>query len=108
MKNKKEDNVYRVMLEDEWEEFKKNKKFFGNKLDTQSGFIHLSTKGQLKKTIDKYYKKENSFVILEFATVDFKKKLKWEISRDNQLFPHLYGFIDYFNVKKVKLTNKIL
>ena len=33
MKNKKESYVYRVMLENEWNEFKKKKKFFGNKLD---------------------------------------------------------------------------
>ena len=47
MKNKKESFVYRVMLNNEWDEFKKKKKFFGNKLDIQSGFIHLSTKSQI-------------------------------------------------------------
>ena len=54
MKNKKESFVYRVMLNNEWDEFKKKKKFFGNKLDIQSGFIHLSTKSQIKNTIEKY------------------------------------------------------
>ena len=33
MKNKKESFVYRVMLKNEWDEFKKKKKFFGKKLD---------------------------------------------------------------------------
>ena len=31
------------------------------------------------------------------------KNLKWEISRNNQLFPHLYGFINFIDVKKTKL-----
>ena len=103
MKNKKETFVYRVMLNNEWDEFKKKKKFFGNKLDIQSGFIHLSTKSQIKNTIEKYYKNEDSIIIFKINVKDIAKNLKWEISRNNQLFPHLYGFINFIDVKKTKL-----
>lgn len=103
MKNKKETFVYRVMLNNEWDEFKKKKKFFGNKLDIQSGFIHLSTKSQIKNTIEKYYKNEDSIIIFKINIKDIAKNLKWEISRNNQLFPHLYGFINFIDVKKTKL-----
>ena len=103
MKNKKESFVYRVMLNYEWDEFKKKKKFFGNKLDIQSGFIHLSTKSQIKNTIEKYYKNEDSIIIFKINVKDIAKNLKWEISRNNQLFPHLYGFINFIDVKKTKL-----
>lgn len=103
MKNKKESFVYRVMLNNEWDEFKKKKKFFGNKLDIQSGFIHLSTKSQIKNTIEKYFKNENSIIIIKINVKDIAKNLKWEISRNNQLFPHLYGFINFIDVKKTKL-----
>ena len=103
MKKKKESFVYRVMLKYEWGEFKKKKKFFGNKLDIQSGFIHLSTKSQIKNTIEKYYKNEDSIIIFKINVKDIAKNLKWEISRNNQLFPHLYGFINFIDVKKTKL-----
>ena len=103
MKNKKETFVYRVMLNNEWDEFKKKKKFFGNTLDIQSGFIHLSTKSQIKNTIEKYYKNEDSIIIFKINVKDIAKNLKWEISRNNQLFPHLYGFINFIDVKKTKL-----
>ncbi len=103
MKNKKESFVYRVMLNNEWDEFKKKKKFFGNKLDIQSGFIHLSTKSQIKNTIEKYYKNEDSIIVFKINVKDIAKNLKWEISRNNQLFPHLYGFINFIDVKKTKL-----
>ena len=103
MKNKKESFVYRVMLNNEWDEFKKKKKFFGNKLDIQSGFIHLSTKSQIKNTIEKYYKNEDSIIIFKINVKDIAKNLRWEISRNNQLFPHLYGFINFIDVKKTKL-----
>ena len=83
---------------------KKKKKFFGNNLDHQSGFIHLSTKSQLKNTIDKYYKNEKSIIIFKVSVKDIEKKLKWELSRDNEIFPHLYGFINFFDVKKIELT----
>ena len=91
------------MLNNEWDEFKKKKKFFGNKLDIQSGFIHLSTKSQIKNTIEKYYKNEDSIIIFKINIKDIAKNLKWEISRNNQLFPHLYGFINFIDVKKTKL-----
>ena len=103
MKNKKESFVYRVMLNNEWDEFKKKKKFFGNKLEIQSGFIHISTKSQIKNTIEKYYKNEDSVIIFKINVKDIAKNLKWEISRNNQLFPHLYGFINFIDVKKTKL-----
>ena len=103
MKNNKESFVYRVMLNSEWDEFKKKKKFFGNKLDIQSGFIHLSTKSQIKNTIEKYYKNEDSIIIFKINVKDIAKNLKWEISRNNQLFPHLYGFINFIDVKETKL-----
>ena len=103
MKNKKESFVYRVMLNNEWDEFKKKKKFFGKKLDIQSGYIHLSTKSQIKNTIEKYYKNEDSIIIFKINVKDIAKNLKWEISRNNQLFPHLYGFINFIDVKKTKL-----
>ena len=83
---------------------KKKKKFFGNSLDISSGFIHLSTESQLNTTIEKYYNNENSIVIFRINVKDIENKLKWEKSRDNQLFPHLYGFIDFFNVKKMNFS----
>ena len=57
MQIKKETYVYRVMLQNEWNDLK-TKKIFGNKLDLDSGYIHLSTKAQLRKTIEKYYKRK--------------------------------------------------
>ena len=102
MGSKSEIYVYRVLLKSEWNEFKKKKKFFGNELDMRSGFIHLSTKAQLSDTIQKYYNKHKEIIILKLNVKDLKKKLKWEVSRDKQLFPHLYGFIDYFNVKQTE------
>ena len=85
----------------EWIAFKKEKKFYGNAFDLESGFIHLSTRSQIKDTINKYFQDQKDLVILKIYETKIKENIKWEISRNNQLFPHLYGFLELFDVKKV-------
>ena len=100
MQIKKETYVYRVMLQNEWNEFKTKKKFFGNKLDLDSGYIHLSTKAQLRKTIEKYYYKKNDIVILKIDLKNIEKILNGKFQETIKFF-HLYGFIDFVNVKGI-------
>ena len=50
--------VYRILNLEEWVNFKKKKVFSGNHLDQRSGYIHLSSKDQLRKTIDIYFKEK--------------------------------------------------
>ncbi len=83
---------------------KKKKVFYGNDLDQKSGYIHLSNKEQLKKTINIYFKKKK-IVILKIETKMLKKKLLWEISRGGQKFPHLYGRLNLESVVKVDTLN---
>ncbi len=85
----------------EWDDFKKDKRFYGNTFDLESGFIHLSTKSQIKDTINRYFQDQKNIVILQICEKKIKENIKWEISRNNQLFPHLYGFLELFDVKKV-------
>ena len=53
--------VYRVLFNKEWERFQKDRIYKGNELDKISGFLHLSNKQQLKKTINIHYKKKKQF-----------------------------------------------
>ena len=55
--------VYRVFRKEELEEFRKSKSFRGNKLDINSGFIHLCTDQQIKETINKYFKPEQTYIV---------------------------------------------
>ena len=59
--NNVDEFVYRVFKEPEFYRFKKYKFFEGNKLDKDSGFIHLSTNDQINGTIQKYFCDENIF-----------------------------------------------
>ena len=67
----------------------KNNAFYaGSKSDQSDGFLHFSTSDQLKETIEKHFKSKSRLYLLEVETNDLE--LVWEMSRNNQLFPHLY------------------
>ncbi len=93
------DKVFKVCNKDEWECVKNNDFYEGSKNDQRDGFIHFSTSVQLKETLEKYFKSESPLYLLEVKTDDVE--LVWEISRNNQLFPHLYKPLPLSMVSKV-------
>ena len=95
--------VYRVFRKEELEEFRKSKLFRGNKLDINSGFIHLCTDQQIKETINKYFKTEQTYIV-KFKISDLEDSLRWEKSRNEEIFPHYYGTLRSKLI--VKITNK--
>ena len=96
--------VYRILHPKEWDDFRRKKVFYGNDLDKKSGYIHLSEKKQLEKTIKIYFHKKK-VVILKIDTERLKEKLLWEVSRGGEKFPHLYDSLTLENVVKVDSAN---
>lgn len=56
--------------------------------------MHLSSLSQLSETISLYFLEYNEVAILELETIFLEENLKWELSRNNELFPHYYGTLD--------------
>ena len=81
--------VFKVCEEDDWESTKNEDFFLGSKADRSDGFIHFSTSEQLEETLKKHFKSKSPLFLLEVNTDDLE--LVWEISRNNQMFPHLYS-----------------
>ena len=80
--------VFKICEKSEWESIK-NKDFFeGSKIDQRDGFIHFSTSVQLKETLEKHFISKSQLYLLEVNTVNLD--IVWEVSRNNELFPHLY------------------
>ena len=86
--------VYKILTINEWEDFKNFFFFYGTELDKSSKFIHLSSLSQLSETISLYFLEYNKVVILELETISIKEGLKWELSRNNEFFPHYHGTLD--------------
>ena len=103
--NNSEEYVYRIFRKDEFNDFKALKKFKGNDLDSQSGFIHMSTSNQVDGTIARYFIKEKEIFIIKFKSAALGPLLRWEESRNSEFFPHFYGVLRFSWIKGIKKKN---
>ena len=81
-----------------------SKKFKGTKKDLADGYIHFSKKEQINSTLKKYFFNQDKLILLRINVLNLKK-LKWEKSQTDEMFPHLYSALD---LKNVKSTLKII
>ena len=93
--------VYKVCSKDEWCHANLNKFFTGSEIDNEDGSIHLSTKEQLSETVTKHFRGKKNLIIISFSTEKIKNNLKWEVSRNGDLFPHYYGNLETKLVEKI-------
>ena len=96
--------VYKVCKKLEWVKAKETRKYLGSDKDIYDGFIHFSTKRELKSTIEKYFSKEKNLIILK-VDVNLLDNLKWEKSRDGLLFPHLYSKFNLDSIQEIYKMN---
>ena len=96
--------VYKILTSNEWIIFQRDKTILSN-FDQFSGFIHLSTKKQIKETIKNYFVNHRKLVIISFKISEFKNKLKWEISTNGDLYPHLYTTLNFKNIHHYRFLN---
>ena len=83
--------IYKVLRNQEFLEFQKLGKTNGSSKDQTDGFIHLSTKVQLKGTLKNHFSGEENLILMAISADSISNTLKWEKSRQNKLFPHLYS-----------------
>ena len=91
--------VFKICEKDEWENVQHSHFFEGSKIDKHDGFIHFSTSEQLKGTLEKYFKSKSQLYLLDVNTKDLD--IIWEVSRNKQMFPHLYKPLPVSAVAKV-------
>ncbi|RDE06537.1 DUF952 domain-containing protein [Sphingomonas aracearum] len=65
--------------------------FAGAPVDREDGYIHLSTHKQLTGTVDKHFAGQSDLWVAAVDLEALEDKVRWEESRGDQLFPHLYG-----------------
>jgi uncharacterized protein (DUF952 family) len=82
--------IYKICSEELWRDAQRAGRFRGAPLDERDGFIHFSSAAQVAETAAKHFAGATGQVLV---AVDASKlgPLKWERSRGDDLFPHLYG-----------------
>ncbi len=85
--------IYKLLGDDEWKAALASGRFEGSAVDLADGFIHFSTGDQLAETARRHFAGRRDLVCLA-VEADSLASLRWEPSRGDALFPHLYGPLD--------------
>ena len=84
--------IFKILHRDEWTQAQKDSGIFrGSAIDLQDGFIHFSTAGQSVETAAKWFSGQSDLLLVAVETATLADALRWEPSRDGDLFPHLYA-----------------
>ena len=89
--------IYKICTKVEWTKAKNEGKFLGSKKDIEDGFIHFSSKDQLKGTLSKYFLNQKDLVLLKVEALKLNN-LIYEQASDGNIFPHLYAHLDISHV----------
>jgi uncharacterized protein (DUF952 family) len=82
--------IYKILRRPEWDAFRAAGQTEGAPVDLADGYIHFSTAAQVAETAAKWFATESDLVLVAFDAERLGPALKWEPSRGDQLFPHLY------------------
>ncbi len=93
--------VFKVITRTAWESARGTGTLAASADDERDGFIHLSAAHQLAGTLAKHFKGKNDLVILEVDAAALGEDLRWERSRGQDLFPHLYARLPTSAVRAV-------
>lgn len=93
--------IYKIFTPSQWEDFQKNGVFHGSILDFKDGFIHLSFADQWQSIWDKFFDKQEVYLV-EVAGLD-QNFLKIEANKSGGVeYPHYYDLhLTKDNIKDV-------
>ena len=93
--------IYKILRSDEWAFLRENGETAGAPIDIQDGYVHFSTAVQAAETAQKHFAGVHGLVLLAINTLGLAEDLRWEISRGEQLFPHLFRALRMTDVEWV-------
>jgi uncharacterized protein (DUF952 family) len=82
--------IYKILSAADWEAAQRTGRFEGSADDRRDGFIHFSDATQVIGTARKYFAGQADLILLAVDPA-LLADLRWERSRDDALFPHVYG-----------------
>jgi uncharacterized protein (DUF952 family) len=86
--------IYKICSASAWREAERRSAFRGSADDLRDGFIHFSTAAQVAETAKKHFFGQTGLFLIAVDGDALGDSLRWEPSRNDELFPHLYGELD--------------
>lgn len=93
--------IYKICARTEWDAAVLEGVYHGSAVDKKDGFIHFSTAEQSVETASKHFSGVRGLVLVKIDSATLGSALKWEKSRNDALFPHLYAPLPTAGVKSV-------
>jgi uncharacterized protein (DUF952 family) len=97
--------IYKICPASAWREAERQGVFRGSADDTRDGYIHFSTASQVTETARKHFFGQTGLFLIAVDADVLGPVLRWERSRNGELFPHLYGELDLGAVIRVLNMN---
>lgn len=82
--------IYKIFRAPEWRQLQQDGQTDGAPIDLADGFLHFSTAAQAAETAAKHFAGATDLWLAAIDEAALGDTLKWEISRGDALFPHLY------------------
>jgi uncharacterized protein (DUF952 family) len=89
--------VYKLVDAALWSAAERDGVFEGAPIDARDGFIHLSTAAQVRETAARHFAGTRDLQLVAIAVAGLN--VRWERSRGDALFPHLYGGLPLTHVQ---------
>jgi uncharacterized protein (DUF952 family) len=86
--------IYKICPASAWREAERRGAFRGSADDLRDGFIHFSTASQVAETAKKHFFGQTGLFLIAVDADALGDSLRWEPSRNDEMFPHLYGELD--------------
>lgn len=97
--------ILKLLRAHEWESLVRDEETQGAPIDIQDGFVHFSTPGQVAETFQKYFADQKRVWLITLDAAALGPSLRFEPSRNDDLFPHLYGPLRLADVHLVRPWN---
>jgi uncharacterized protein (DUF952 family) len=94
--------IYRLMRASDYRAARTIGRFAGSEHDVRDGFIHFSAAHQVAETAAKHYAGLPDLVLLFVDVSRLGGALRWEPSRNDEPFPHLYAELSFEAVRRVE------
>jgi uncharacterized protein (DUF952 family) len=83
--------IYKICSASAWRQAEQQGVYRGSADDERDGFIHLSTLSQVAQTANRHFFGQTGLLLIEVDVDALGEAVRWERSRNGELFPHLYG-----------------
>jgi uncharacterized protein (DUF952 family) len=100
------DLIYHIVPASVWANYETELTYEAESLRTE-GFIHLSTKEQVPGVLERYYQNVPDLLLLHVNPMQLLHELIYEVSTNNERFPHLYGPLNKDAVMTVERLNQL-